>query len=185
MTITQASLGNVPRDPTNFLPHPDKWSVGAFGELVYGGGTAFQCAANPTAEVVDGTGVSLGRDYRVTGLVSAGTLTVEEAGEYDVELVLADTSDQTGSGNVTWDIQYAPDGVTFAAFDATDAGGGGRMSAIRAAATAKKGLVISKVQHLNKASKVRVVVTSTAADVTTITEGRFRITKLADNNPVF
>lgn len=184
MTIANPTLGNVARDPQNFKPHPDRWSVGAWGELIIGGGTAFTSAANPNAEVIDGTGVTLGRDYRVTGTISAGSLATEEAGDYLVELDLFDFSCQTASGNVQFTLQYAPDGVTYAAFDATDAGGGGRMQAIRLALTTKESIRVCGVQHLNGGGKVRAVVTSAAGDAITITEGRLRITKIADNNPV-
>lgn len=183
MALTN-TIGVVLRDPTANKPHPDRWYAGAYGELLYGGGTAFASAANPSAEVVDGTGVSLGRQFRVAGTVASGKLVPDDAGDYLVELELADTSDQTASGNVQWDVQYAPDGATFAAFSATEtAGGGGRMQAIRAAATAKKGVRIAKVQRLAAKSAVRAIVTSAAGDVITITEGALRITKLADEDP--
>jgi hypothetical protein len=184
MAITQATLGIVPRDPTNFKPHPDRWSVGAFGELTY---VSF-ASANPAAtEAIDNTTTEVvaARDYRVTPAVTAGTLTVEEAGEYLVELSIADFSSGSATGNITFYVEYAPDGVTFAALDATDAGGGGAMSVTRAASTAKAGVTLSAVQHLNGRSKVRGMVTASGASgITTVTTGRFRIVKLADNNPV-
>ena len=37
--------GLVPRDSELYRSHPDNWSVGAYGELIIGGGTAFQSAA--------------------------------------------------------------------------------------------------------------------------------------------
>jgi hypothetical protein len=178
------TIGSVLREPVNDRAHPDRWYAGAYGELIIGGGTAFSSAANPSAEVVDGTGVTLGRQFRVAGTIASGKLVPQDEGDYLVEFELYDTSDQTASGNVQWDVQYAPDGTTFAAFSATEtAGGGGRMQAIRAAATAKKGIRLAKVQRLVANSAVRAVVTSAAGDAITITEGALRITKLADSDP--
>lgn len=181
------TIGNVLRDPELYRSHPDNFSVGAYGELIIGGGTAFQSAANPSAEVIDGTGVVVGHQFRVTGTLASGTLVPASAGFYLVELDLFDTSDQTASGNVQWDVQYAPSNGasgTFAAMTTTDtAGGGGRMQAIRAAATAKKGVRLAAIQKLNANSAIRAVVTSAAGDVITITEGRLRISKVADINP--
>lgn len=184
MAIANPTLGNVARDPTNFKPHPERFSIGSWGELIIGGGTDFTSASNPSSEVIDGTGVALGRDYRVTGAVAAGSLTTEEAGDFLVELELFDFSCASASGNVQFTLQYAPDGVTYAAFDATDAGGGGRLQVIRAALTSKESIMLRGVQHLNQAGKVRCIVTSAAGGVITITEGRLRLTKVSDNNPV-
>lgn len=185
MAIASPTLGNVPRDPTNQKPHPDRWSVGAWGELVIGGGTDFVTAAPPANEVIDGTGVSLGRSFRVTGNVAAGTLTVADAGEYLIELEIGEFSAASATGNLTFDVQGAPDGVTFAAFDATDAGGGGRMQNVAAAATTKGQRILKAVQHLNAGHKIRARVNASGASgAVTFVEGRLRITKLSDNNPV-
>ena len=152
-----------------------------FGELAIGGGTAFASASNPSAEVIDGTGVSAGRSNGTTLTTSAGTIEIDRAGEYVVNLNIADFSCGAASGNVEFIVQYAPDGTTFAALGATEAtGGGGRMSAIRLALTTKESIAISKVQHLKKGSKLRVVVTSAAGNAITVTEGSFSALQIAD-----
>lgn len=187
MTIANPTLGLVPRDPTGSAPHPDNWSVGAYGELIYGGGTAFSSAQHPSSEVIDGTGVTVGRQFKCTGALASGTIAVTHAGDYLVELDLYDFSCGAASGNVQFTIQMAPtDGAsgTFAALDATDAGGGGRLQVIRLALTTKESIRVAGVQHLNANSAVRAIVTSAAGDVITITEGRLRVTKVADNDPV-
>lgn len=185
MTIANPTLGVVARDPQNFKPHPDRWSVGAWGEIVIGGGTDFVTANPPSNEVIDGTGVSLGRDYRVTGTVSAGSLATEEAGDYLVELEIFEYSAGSATGNLTFTIEYAPDGVTYAAFDATDAGGGGRMTATVPAATGKTQFRLNGTQHLNGGGKVRAKVNASGASgAVTFVEGRLRISKVSDNNPV-
>lgn len=183
MAIAQPTLGVVARDPTNYKPHPDRWSAGAFGELTY---AAF-ASPDPAADtpIADATEVVVARAYRVTGAAAAGTLTTLEAGEYLVELDIEDFSSASATGNITFYVEGAPDGITFAAFDATDAGGGGAMTVTRAAATAKNGVRLAAVQHLNAGHKVRgVVEASGASGITTVTSGRLRISKVADNNPV-
>lgn len=153
-----------------------------FGSLVIGGGTAFASASNPNAEVIDGTGVSAGLSNGITLAAASGTLTVARAGKYMVELNLADFSCGAASGNVQFDVYYAPDGSTFAAFgtDEDADGGGGRMQVIRAAATGKGGATLAKVQHLAVGSKVRAIVTSAAGNAITVTEGALRLVQLAD-----
>lgn len=183
MALT-GTIGSIPRDPHSGRPDGDLMSTGAYGELEIGGGTAFASAANPAGEVVDGTGVSLGRQYRVAGTISSGSLLAQDAGNYLVELDLADHSEATASGNIQFDVQYAPDGVTFAAFSATEtAGGGGRMQAIMLALTTKERARIAKIQLLAGGGAVRAIVTSAAGGVCTITEGVLRITKVADTDP--
>lgn len=178
------AVGLVARDPTGFKPHPDLWSVGAYAQLILGGGTPFASGSNPTAEDLKATGVSLGRSYRATPLVSAGTITIIEAGDYEVEINLFDHSEGSASGNVEFDIVYAPDGVTFAAFAATDAtGGGGRMQALSLALTTKERLVCKKIQKLFAGSKIKAQVTSAAGGVCTVTDGILSVTKLADTSP--
>jgi hypothetical protein len=179
------TVGIVPRDPVAYAPQGDLWSVGAFGELLIGGGTAFTSAQHPNAEVIDGTGVTLGRTFGVVGLVSAGSLTIGKAGDYLVELELNDFSCGAASGNVQFSIEYAPDGVTYAAFSATEtAGGGGRMQSIRLALTTKESIKVGgRVQRLNSNSKVRASIVSAAGDVITITEGALRVAKVADVDP--
>lgn len=184
MAIANPTLGVVPRDPTGSGPHPDLWSSGAFGELIIGGGTAFASAQHPSSEVIDGVGVTVGRQYKCTGTLASGKIAVDHAGDYLVELDLFDFSCGAASGNVQFTLQYAPDGSTFAAFDATDAGGGGRLQVIRLALTTKESIRVSGVQHLNANSAVRAIVTSAAGDIITITEGRLRVRKVADNDPV-
>lgn len=165
--------------------HPDQLEAEAhFGELAIGGGTAFSSASNPSAEVIDGTGVSSGRSNGCTLSATDGTVAVVRAGTYVVELNLADFSCGAASGNVQFDVQYAPDGTTFAAFGTTDAtGGGGRMQVIRAAATAKGGVALSKLQRLAVGGKVRAIVTSAAGNAITVTEGMLRVRQLADLSP--
>ncbi len=181
------TIGLVPRDPVGYHPQGDLWSVGAYGELIIGGGTAFASAANPTAEVIDGTGVVVGHQFRVVGTLASGTLVPASAGYYLCELVLSDFSCQTASGNVQFDVQYAPSNGasgTFAAMTTTDtAGGGGRMQVIRATATAKASLSLSAIIKMNANSAVRAVVTSAAGDAITVTEGRLRLIKVADLDP--
>jgi hypothetical protein len=153
------------------------------GELVLGGGTAFTSAQHPSSEVLDGTGVSAGDANGCTLTTSAGTITIARAGDYLVQLNLQDFSCGAASGNVQFTLQYAPDGTTFGAFDASTAGGGGRMQAIRAAATAKAGLLLSRVQNLKVGSKVRAIVTSAAGDIITVTEGSLSVCQLSDASP--
>lgn len=155
-----------------------------YGELVIGGGTAFASASNPAAEVIDGTGVTAGNVNGVTATIAAGTLEVPRSGKYIVELNLADFSCGTASGNVQFDVQYAPDGTTFAAFGATAATGlGGRMQAIRLALTTKESIAISKVQQLVVGGAIRAIVTSAAGAVITVTEGALRLVQIADASP--
>lgn len=152
-----------------------------FGSLSIGGGTAFASASNPSSEVVDGTGVSAGNSSGVTLSATNGTITIARDGMYQVALNLADFSCGAASGNVQFDVQYAPDGTTFAAFGTTDAtGGGGRMQAIRAAATSKDGLLLNKPQHLVANSAVRAIVTSAAGGAITVTEGALTAVQLKD-----
>lgn len=173
MDIRLTRDGRLDPDGRTAKPH--------FGELVIGGGTAFASASNPSAEVIDGTGVSAGRSNGCTLTASAGSIEIDRAGTYLVELNLADFSCGAASGNVEFIPQYAPDGTTYAAFGTTDAtGGGGRMSAIRLALTTKESIASSKVQLLKKGSKVRCVVTSAAGNAITVTEGALRVTQLAD-----
>lgn len=167
--------------------HPDRLSAGGFGELQIGGGTAFASAVNPASEVIDGTGVNARRNFRVTLSAAAGTLAPIDPGDaYLVHLDLHDFSCGVASGNVQFTVEYAPDGVTFAAFGTTDAtGGGGRMQAIRLALTTKESISISRVQKLSGTGLVRATVTSAAGDVITITEGALRISKWQDIDPPF
>lgn len=179
-----ATLGLVPRDPTGYHVQGDLWSVGAFAELLIGGGTPFASGSNPSAEDVKGTGVSLGRSFRCTGSVSAGTITVTDAGIYKVILEINDHSEGAGVGNIQYDVVYAPDGVTFAAFSATEtAGGGGRMQSLSLALTTKERAGVSRIQLLNGNSKVKVQVTSASGNVCTITDGMLRVEKVADLDP--
>lgn len=177
--------GNVPRF-TDGSPHPDHLAAGGHGELIIGGATAaFASGSNPNAEVIDGTGTEAGNaTSNATVTASAGSVSPHDEGEYLVTLNLQDFSCAAASGNVQFDVQYAPDGSTFAAFGLTDAtGNGGRMQAIRAAATGKAGLTLERVQKLNARSAVRAIVTSAAGGVITVTEGSLRIRKVADANP--
>lgn len=137
------------------------------GELIIGGGTAFASASNPASEVIDGTGVAAGRSYGTTLDAAAGTITVLESGDYDVELVLADYSSGVASGNVQFDAQV--DGAAASS----------RIQAIRAAATAKAGLALKKRVALVKGQAVRAIVTSAAGGVQTITEGVLRVTQVS------
>lgn len=166
-------------------PAPDQLEAEpVFGELIIGGGTAFASASNPSAEVVDGTGVTAGNVNGATATVAAGTLAVNRAGKYLVELNLSDFSCGAASGNVQFDVQYAPDGTTFAAFGTTAAtGAGGRMQAIRLALTTKESLAISKVQQLVVGGAIRCIVTSAAGNAITLTEGALRLTQIADASP--
>jgi hypothetical protein len=173
MDIRLTRDGRLDPDGRTAKPH--------LGELVIGGGTAFASASNPSAEVIDGTGVSAGRSNGVTLTTSAGTIEIDRAGDYCVELALSDFSCGAASGNVEFNVFYAPDGTTFAAFGATEAtGGGGRMSAIRLALTTKESIGISKIQHLKKGSKIRAIVTSAAGNAITCTEGSLSATQLSD-----
>jgi hypothetical protein len=154
------------------------------GELVLGGGTAFASASNPSAEVIDGTGVSAGASNGCTLSATDGTVTIARAGLYLVELELQDFSCGAASGNVQFTGDYAPDGTTYAAFGATAAtGGGGRMQAIRLALTTKESIRLSRVQSLKVGSKVRFTVTSAAGGAITVTEGSLRLTQLSDASP--
>lgn len=183
MSLTN-TIGMVPRDPTGYHVQGDLWSVGAYAELLIGGGTAFTSSANPSAVDVKGTGVSSGRLYRMSLDATAGTITATDAGDYEVGFALDDHSEQTASGNVQYTLVYAPDGVTFAAFSATEtAGGGGRMQAIALALTTKERLHCTRIQRLNSGSKIKLQVTSAAGDVCTITEGRIFARKVADVDP--
>lgn len=178
-------IGQVLRDPTQFGAHPDRWSVGGFSSLSYGGGTAFVSAANPASEVIDGTGVTLGSNsYRGTPVIATGAVTALDAGIYMVFLCLADFSCGTASGNVQFTLTYAPDGTTFAAFGTTDAtGGGGRMQAIRLALTTKESILLFKPQRLVGGGRVRCEIISAAGDAITVTEGSLSIAKLSDLDP--
>jgi hypothetical protein len=143
----------------------------AVGELVYGGGTAFTSASNPSAEVLDGTGVTAGSNsFGVTQSATDGTITVNRGGDYAIELTLADFSCGAASGNVQFDVQ-----VNGAAIASTD-----RMQAIRVAATAKGGLSLKKIVRLASGDAVRVIVTSAAGNVITVTEGSLCVTQVKD-----
>ena len=139
------------------------------GELIIGGGTAFASGSNPTAEVIDGTGVVAGRSYGVTLDTATGTLVPLESGDFDIELNLADFSSGAASGNVQFDVQV--DGAALASTN--------RMQAIRVAATAKAGLILKKRIALVKGQAVRAVVTSAAGLVQTITEGSLSIRQVS------
>lgn len=178
------TIGLVRRAKSGARVEPDLFSVGAGAELLYGGGTPFASSSNPAAVDVKATGVSLGRSFRASGTVSTGVLNVVDAGIYEVSLMLDDHSEGSASGNVQYDVVYAPDGVTFAAFSATEtAGGGGRMQALSLALTTSERLHCSRWQLLNGGSKVLLRVTSAAGGVCTITDGRLRITKIFDVDP--
>lgn len=173
MDIRLTRDGRLDPDGRTAKPH--------FGELVIGGGTAFTSAQHPSSEVIDGTGVSSGRSNGCTLTTSAGSIEIDRAGDYLVDLQLADFSCGAASGNVQFTLQYAPDGTTYAAFSTTEAtGGGGRMQAIRLALTTKESIRVSRVQHLKKGSKVRAIVTSAAGDVITVTEGSLLVKQLSD-----
>jgi hypothetical protein len=147
-------------------------ATGCVGHLIYGGGTAFASASNPSAEVLDGTGVVAGSNlFGVTATVSAGTLTVARGGDYEIELNLADFSCGAASGNVQFDVY-----VNGAAFGTTN-----RMQAIRVAATAKGGLSIQKIQRLAAGDAISVIVTSAAGNVITVTEGCLLVKQLKDS----
>lgn len=165
--------------------HPDQMEAEAhYGELAIGGGTAFASASNPASEVIDGTGVTDGRSNGCTLALASGTIAVARAGDYLVELNLADFSCGAASGNVQFDVQYAPDGTTFAAFGTTEAtGGGGRMQAIRLALTTKESIQIKKLQKMAVGSKVRAIVTSAAGTVITLTEGALTVRQVKDAVP--
>lgn len=156
----------------------------SYGELVIGGGTAFvTTSATPSAEVIDGTGVSAGKSDGVTLSATDGTIEIDRAGDYLVEFDAQDFSCGAASGNVQFTGEYAPDGSTFAAFNATTAGGGGRMQAIRLALTTKESIRLCRVQSLKVGSKVRVSITSAAGGNITVTEGSLRVTQIADASP--
>lgn len=163
--------------PMNAEAKPD------YGSLSIGGGTAFASASNPSAEVIDGTGVSAGNSSGVTLSATNGTITVDRDGTYQIELNLADFSCGAASGNVQFDVQYAPDGTTFAAFGTTAAtGGGGRMQAIRLALTSKESIAITKPQQMVRGSAIRAIVTSAAGNAITVTEGALTCTQLVDSS---
>lgn len=187
--VHTGTIGVVPRDPVNYQPQGDLWSCGGYGELIYGGGTAFATAADPTAgEVIDGTGVVVGNQFRVVGALATGTLVATSAGDYLVELEIFDHSEGSATGNVTWAVEYAPSGGatgTFAAMTTAETvGGGGRMQAIMLALTTKERVRVSAIQRMQGNSAVRATVLSSGAcGVVTVTEGRLRITKIADVDP--
>lgn len=149
--------------------HPDGLNAAPqHGELVIGGGTAFASASNPNAEVIDGTGVAAGQSKGATLSATNGTITIDRAGTYEVELNLADFSCGAASGNVQFDVQKNAGAFTR------------RMQAIRAAATGKGGLVIKQRQALVKGDVVRAIVTSAAGNAITVTEGILRVTQVTD-----
>jgi hypothetical protein len=142
----------------------------AFGSLIIGGGTAFASASNPSAEVIDGTGVAAGASFGTTVDATAGTVTIVRPGRYKVGLTLSDYSSGTASGNVQFDVQV------------NGAAAASRLQAIRVAATAKDGLVLGpKVLTLAKGDVIRAVVTSAAGTVQTVTEGILLVEQVADN----
>jgi hypothetical protein len=148
--------------------------MGDYGCLIYGGGTAFASASNPSAEVVDGTGVVAGRSNGVTLSATDGTITIDRPGDYVVELALSDFSCGAASGNVQFDVQK-----NGASFTTTD-----RMQVIRVAATAKAGVTLRKQLTLAKGDVLRTIVTSAAGNAITVTEGSLTVQQLTDSAEV-
>lgn len=144
----------------------------AGGQLLFGGGTAFTSASNPSAEVLDGTGVNAGASPLGVSLdATAGTITINRSGFYLVSLALHDFSCGAASGNVQFDVQVNSADIS---------GTGMRLQVIRAASTAKAGVTMEKVVSLKKGDVVRTIVTSAAGTVITVTEGTLRVTQIRE-----
>lgn len=142
-----------------------------YGELTIGGGTAFASASNPTAEVIDGTGVAAGNSSGLTMSATTGLITVRRPGLYLVYLSIGQISSASASGVITLAVQKNTAAV-----------------APRITAKLLQPAVVDnfmsancmRVVSLTKGDTIRAVVTGTTGGIITIEEGVLGVCQLLD-----
>ncbi len=149
-----------------------------FGELVYGGGTAFTSGSSPTAEAVKGTGVAAGETFGCVLSATDGTIVIDRPGNYLVILDLGDAEATTGDGTFMAEVLKAPASApsTFAAFTK-------RMRASFVAdETGLVNLSASRVmvKQLKKGDVLEVALTGTSSGALVINEGGLTVVQLTD-----
>lgn len=133
-----------------------------YGELWIGGGTAFASGADPTAEVIDGTGVAAGRSNGAVLSATAGTITIERSGVYDVGFMLQDIAPASASGVMTVELQKDSAAFTQRV----------RAKTIAPAAAANSVCMFASQRvHLERGAVLRAVITGTVGGIITIADG--------------
>lgn len=183
--MTHYAEGLVVRD-TSDKPHPDKWQVGAYGELFIDDATGFVSASDATAEIIDATPVKVARLLHVTAdaaersATTNGRLTVQLPGDYKVyasgDCLLAGAAD-------TFHVEVFVNGAVIA-----DAAGtpGGEISAkmVAVGAVAQGWALFGTIPDMEVGDYVDLRVTVTGTSTATIKQLRFGIELIGDNaNP--
>lgn len=183
--MTHFAKGLVVRDGSN-VPHPDRWQVGAYGELFIDDGTGFVSASDAVAEIIDATPVKVGRLLHVTAdaaertATTNGRLTVQVPGDYEVKasgsIALAGAAD-------TFKVEVYVNGAVIA--DAAATPGGSISAQSVAVGTGVQGWALyGTIPDMEVGDYVDLRVTTTGTTTATIKQMRFNITLVGDNtNP--
>ena len=154
------------------LAPPGLNADGVYGVLNIGGGTDFDTAANPTDEVIDGTGVAAGVAFGCTLDAAAGTITVSRPGVYELDLNLSEISSASASGVITANLQK-----NSAAFSPVITG-----KLLQPAVAANfMDLNIRRIVTLAKGDVIRAVLTGTVGGVIKIENGSLMVKQLTDS----
>ena len=153
------------------LVPPGMNADGDYGTLRIGGGTDFDTASNPTNEVIDGTGVAAGLAFGCTLDATAGTITVNRTGVYELYLNLSEVSAASASGVITANLQK-----NSAAFSPPITG-----KLLQPAVAANfMDLNVRRIVSLVKNDVIRAVLTGTTGGVIKVEHGELGLVQLSD-----
>lgn len=151
--------------------HPDKLGKPlVLGQLAF---TAWASASNPTAEVLDGSGVSSLSELGCTNSTTNGTITVPRDGLYRLVLNLGKVSSASASGVMDFTIQknsaaLSPTSCTLGLL---------QPAVVNNSMSARCEQVIALV----KGDVIRAVVTGTVGGIITIAAGTLSVEMLGDD----
>ena len=182
--MTHFAEGLVVRDGSN-KPHPDRWQVGAYGELFIDDGTGWVAAgADPAAEIVDATPVKVARLLHVTAdaaersATTNGRLTVQIPGDYRV--LATGNCLNTGAAD-TFHIEVFKKGAVVA--DAAATPGGEISCDVCAVGTAAQSWALQGVlPDMKVGDYVDLRVTGAGTNTPAIRQMRFGLYLIGDNS---
>lgn len=150
--------------------HPDKLGKPlVIGQLRF---KTWASAANPTAEVLDGTGVTSLVALGTTNTTTAGTIDVPRDGVYRLRLALGQVSSASASGVMTFALQNNSAALSAPCIL--------KLLQPAVAANFMSG-VCEQVVSLVKGDSIRAVVTGTVGGVITVEEGVLTVEMLGDD----
>lgn len=179
--MTHFAEGLIIRDKNN-LPHPDRWQVGAYGELFVDDATGFVSASTPTDEKVDASPVKVARLSHVTAdaaeraATTSGQLTVQIPGDYEVYA----SGDILGGNASVMSVHVFRNGAVCADAAATPGGAINWKGKMQATAATESFHVAGILPDVKVGETVDLRVTGTVGTVT-IKQLRFGIRLIADN----